>query len=73
MAKIEIKANLCKGCGLCIVTCPKKIIRVSEEMNQKGYNIAEQFDSEKCTACKMCAIICPDGAISVYKEEKKNG
>ncbi|MGI6349181.1 MAG: ferredoxin family protein [Eubacteriaceae bacterium] len=67
MARVEIDANYCKGCGLCFGVCPKNLLRASENVNAKGYNYAEQIDAEKCTACKLCAIICPDAAISVYK------
>lgn len=67
MAKIIVEAELCKSCGLCVNTCPFKLVSISNNANSKGYLVAEQVNSEKCTACKLCAIICPDSAISVYK------
>ncbi|MEG0229691.1 MAG: 4Fe-4S binding protein, partial [Oscillospiraceae bacterium] len=38
MAKMIVDENICKGCGLCVTVCPKKIIKLSEEkLNSKGY------------------------------------
>lgn len=66
-AKIEIERERCKGCGYCVMNCPKHIIRISGVTNSSGYAVAEQTEEEKCTGCKLCAIICPDMAISVYR------
>lgn len=67
MARIIVNADYCKGCGLCVSVCVKKIIRLSKKFNHKGYHPAEQFDSEKCNGCSMCAMICPDVAIRVER------
>jgi 2-oxoglutarate ferredoxin oxidoreductase subunit delta len=67
MAKIEVATERCKGCGLCIMNCPKKIIQIGNNINSKGYFIAEQIDNQKCTGCALCAVVCPDVAITVYK------
>ncbi|RLC52720.1 MAG: tungsten formylmethanofuran dehydrogenase [Candidatus Cloacimonadota bacterium] len=67
MAKMMVDPYYCKGCGLCIPVCPKKIIRFSEDFNEKGYHYAECFDQEKCIACKLCYVVCPDAAITVEK------
>ena len=70
MAKFEVRidGDVCKGCELCRVTCPKKIIIMSSHINDKGYSPAEIIKQEDCIGCKSCALICPDGAISIYKE-----
>jgi 2-oxoglutarate ferredoxin oxidoreductase subunit delta len=49
------------------MNCPKKIIKIGDTINGKGYFVAEQFDEEKCTGCALCAVMCPDVAITVYK------
>lgn len=67
MAKIEVAKERCKGCGLCIMNCPKKLIKIGSNMNAKGYFTAEQIDDQKCTGCALCAVMCPDVAITVYK------
>ena len=66
MARIIVNENLCKGCEMCVIACPKKIIALSQEkMNSKGYHPAELIDEAACTGCCSCAIMCPDVAITV--------
>lgn len=70
MAKGTIKVNevLCKGCGLCIPACPKKIVKLDEsKINATGYNPAMLFKPEDCIACASCARMCPEAAITVEK------
>ncbi len=57
----------CKGCGLCIITCPVKAISFSDELNFLGTNLTK-VDLNKCIACGKCQQICPDGAIKVIKK-----
>ena len=70
MAKYEarIDGDVCKGCELCRVYCPKGLIVMSSHINDKGYSPAEMIRQEDCIGCKSCALMCPDGAISIYKE-----
>ncbi len=66
MATTTIKETICKGCGLCVTACPKKILRLSpDRLNEKGYAPAELTDSDKCIACGFCFTICPDCAITI--------
>ena len=67
LAEIKVNPDLCKGCGLCIEVCPKKILRFSEGYNKQGNHYAEQFNAEQCIGCKFCGIQCPDLAIEVYR------
>ena len=66
MAKIKINKSRCKGCYLCVTTCPNGMIKISAEMNIQGVKPVI-FSGKKCTGCGMCAVICPDGVIKVYK------
>ena len=75
--RIVIDMERCKGCGLCIIVCPKKQIEISDQLNKKGYYPAsfkeaevEDLDQVKCTGCSLCAITCPDVSIEVYREGK---
>lgn len=67
MAKIVVDKELCKGCGLCVRACPKKILSLSKHANSKGYHPAELSDMDACVGCASCAVSCPDMCIEVYK------
>lgn len=68
MAKVTFRKDACKGCGLCVSVCPKKILRLSgEEINAKGFHPAEITDQEACIGCAFCATMCPDCIITVEK------
>ena len=67
--KIKIDTERCKGCGLCVIACPKNSIVISKKSNKKGYFPAEATDSD-CTGCCFCALICPDAVIEVFRENK---
>lgn len=58
----------CKGCGLCLISCPQKAITFSDDLNFLGTNLPK-VDLPKCIACGLCQKICPDGAIRVSKKE----
>ena len=68
MAKVTFRTDECKGCGLCIDACPKKILRLSEEkINKKGHHPAECFSMDDCVGCASCAMMCPDCVITVER------
>ncbi|MCI9273105.1 MAG: 4Fe-4S binding protein [Clostridiales bacterium] len=68
MPKITVKEETCKGCELCVNSCPRKIIALSKDrINSKGYHPAQLIDPEKCTGCASCAMMCPDVAIIVER------
>lgn len=68
MAKVSFKTDICKGCGLCVDACPKKIIALAKDkLNAKGHSPASITDQEKCIGCAFCATMCPDTVITVEK------
>lgn len=69
MNKVTFNIDLCKGCGLCVTACPKKIVALADDkLNSKGYHPAQVTDIEKCIGCAMCATMCPDVVITVEKD-----
>lgn len=68
MAKVTFNVELCKGCGLCVGACPKKIVSLSEDViNSKGYHPAGVEKQDECIGCAFCATMCPDCVITVEK------
>ena len=61
----EIDNDRCKGCGLCVTVCPKKVLEISEQVNTKGYFPVYQARPEDCIYCAMCCTMCPDVAITI--------
>jgi 2-oxoglutarate ferredoxin oxidoreductase subunit delta len=67
--RIEIDAERCKGCELCVGVCPQTVIHMSVAFNAKGYHPAQLIDPGlDCTGCAVCAVICPDAVITVYRQ-----
>ncbi len=68
MAKVTFNQDLCKGCGLCVGACPKKIVLLRESViNAKGYHPAGVDNIDECIGCAFCATMCPDCVITVEK------
>jgi len=65
---VVIDAERCKGCGLCIAACPKKVLALSGRLNRSGYDTAHVERPEDCIGCAACAMTCPEVAIEVYRE-----
>jgi 2-oxoglutarate ferredoxin oxidoreductase subunit delta len=69
MNKLHIHPKYCKGCLICVETCPKEALKPSDKLNQKGYILPVENDMSRCTGCKLCELICPDFAIAIESED----
>ena len=56
--KVEIRAESCKSCGYCVKFCPKGVLAIGEDVNQKGYQYVVAAKPEECTGCATCAVRC---------------
>jgi NAD-dependent dihydropyrimidine dehydrogenase PreA subunit len=64
---IAINDDECKGCGLCVESCPPKCLGLTPELSAYGVHPAH-YSGEGCTACGICFYCCPEpGAITVYR------
>jgi 2-oxoglutarate ferredoxin oxidoreductase subunit delta len=64
---VIISNEECKGCGLCVESCPPKCLELLPELNAYGVHPAH-YTGEKCTACGICFYCCPEpGAITVFR------
>ncbi|MDO5622103.1 MAG: ferredoxin-type protein NapF [Paracoccus sp. (in: a-proteobacteria)] len=55
---VATMADLCNGCGECIVACPQRIIRFDEDRRP-----VVDLTRGECTFCGDCARACPSGAL----------
>lgn len=57
-AQITIINEFCKGCEICVIYCPKDVLKM-ERSKVVVVNL------EACNKCMLCEIRCPDFAIKV--------
>jgi 2-oxoglutarate ferredoxin oxidoreductase subunit delta len=55
--EVKINRNWCKGCGICVAFCPKKVLALDNT------NKVYMADRENCIKCGQCELRCPDYAI----------
>ena len=71
MAKLTFQTDKCKGCGLCVDVCPKKVLTLAaDKINAKGHHPVEAVNEADCIGCAFCATMCPDCIIKVERQYK---
>jgi len=68
---VVVDTERCKGCELCVNSCPSDVLRMSQQVNGKGYHYAYMENPDECTGCANCGIVCPDGVITVYRAKEQ--
>jgi 2-oxoglutarate ferredoxin oxidoreductase subunit delta len=68
---VHIINERCKGCSFCVEYCPKDILELSSEFNEKGYHPPIVIEPENCVHCQLCEMLCPEFAIYVVLRDEK--
>jgi 2-oxoglutarate ferredoxin oxidoreductase subunit delta len=64
---VTVNVEECKGCGLCVASCPLKCLELVLELSAYGVHPA-RYTGEGCTGCGICFYCCPEpGALTVYR------
>lgn len=72
LGRIDIDAEHCKGCGLCVEACTPRVLSLSSQLNHYGYRPAV-YSGHGCNGCGLCFFACPEpGVLTVYKLERSH-
>ena len=66
--KLTLDKNLCVGCQICSLVCPKEAIKFEKQpkiQGEKAKKAKIDVDLAKCNFCGICDILCPYGAVKV--------
>ena len=64
--EIILRTEACTGCGRCVETCRRGVLRLSD--NGAG-RVVQVADAASCAACRICEHGCPHDAIAIRKIE----
>ena len=66
---LTVDRNLCKGCVLCKLICPRGAITVRSSSKKLGSGTLAPFidiDENRCDFHGICAVVCPFSAIKIF-------
>lgn len=66
--KLNLKKEICKGCGMCVKVCPFQVLEMSTDFNSSGGHYVKQASGKECKGCGRCYLVCPDCAIEVIND-----
>lgn len=62
----------CKACERCIIACREGVLKMSDDINERGYHYAV-YKGSGCTGCGDCYYTCPEPlAVEIHIPRKKN-
>jgi|YelNatPaOPRAMG01_1025707.scaffolds.fasta_scaffold00027_27 2-oxoglutarate ferredoxin oxidoreductase subunit delta len=66
LPRIEVIADFCKGCEICVVMCPRNVLEMRADPSRWVGSVVVVVRPEACTRCMLCEVHCPDFAIKVF-------
>jgi 4Fe-4S ferredoxin len=70
---LTLNKNLCVGCEICKVICPREAIEIKKQSKQPGQKAQRPIidvNVQKCSYCGMCEPMCPFDALRVKVNEQ---
>lgn len=62
---VEVDAEKCSGCGMCVMFCPTDALRKSLDVHPDKDRAYMEFSMAECTQCNLCADACLKKCIEV--------
>ena len=63
LKKHHINRDWCKGCGICVELCPKKVLELDDQEKVSALR------PQDCICCRLCEFRCPDFAIEIETQK----
>jgi ferredoxin len=63
MIWIDVNADRCVGCRLCVLICPENVL------GMVGEYVAAALNPDKCNLCMDCVKECTENAIQISQVE----
>ncbi|HAA08734.1 MAG: 4Fe-4S binding protein [Syntrophomonadaceae bacterium] len=63
MFVVSLDEDVCNGCGLCVESCPARILSFNDD-EKKAFISG---DETECMGCEACITVCESGAITIME------